>query len=110
GCSLMTSTRPLPVNGSSLRSHANLPQKGSKIEVYPSCRNFSGSEVVFVEGAARNLNPSACCLDLGKGAFVHSVKTPFHRDQIFGVGQIPDGMYIARERGNERSDKVISHG
>jgi hypothetical protein len=93
-----------------LRSSANLPQKGSKIEIDPSHRNLSGFEVVFVEGAARNLNLFARRLDFGKRAFMHGFKSPFHCDQILSVGQIPNGMYIAWERGDERTHKVISHG
>jgi hypothetical protein len=99
----------LLVNRLRLRSRANLPQKGSKIEVNPSRRNPSGPEVVFVEGAARDRNLFARCLDFGKGAFMHGFKTPFHRDQIFSVGQVPNGMYIARKRGDERAHKVVSH-
>jgi hypothetical protein len=95
--------------GLHLRSSANLPQKASKIEVDPSCRNLSGSKVVLVEGTTRNLNLLARSRDFAKTAFMHSVKSPFHRDQIFAVGQVPNGMYIARERGNERPDEVISH-
>jgi len=92
-----------------LRSRANLAQKGSKIEVNPSRRNLSGSEVVFVEGAARDLNLLARCLDFAKGTFVHGFKTPFHRDQILSVGQVPNGMYMARERSDKRTHKVVSH-
>src|ERR1700693_2120330 len=99
-----------PLNRLRLRSSANLPQKGSKIEIDPSHRNLSGFVVVFVEGAARNLNLFARRLDFGKRAFMHGFKTPFHCDQILSVGQIPNGMYIARERGDERAHKVISHG
>ncbi len=105
-----TLTRQLLVSRLRLRSRANLPQKGSKIEVDPSRRNPSGSEVVFVEGAARNRNLPARCLDFGKGAFMHGFKTPFHRDQILSVGQVPNGMYIARKRGDKRAHKVVSHG
>ncbi len=97
------------INRSHLRSRANLPQKGSKIEVDPSCRNLSGFRVVLVEGTTRNLNLFARSLDVAKTACVHSVKSPFHRDQIFDVGQVPNGMHIARERDNERSHEVISH-
>ncbi len=96
-------------HGLHLRSRANFPQKSSKIEVDPSCRNLSGSEVVLVEGTTRNLNLFARSRDFAKAAFMHSVKSPFRRDQIFGVGQVPNRMYIARERGNERPDEVIWH-
>jgi hypothetical protein len=98
------------MNAVRLRSRANLAQKGSNIEVNPSRRNPSGSEVVFVKGAARNRNLFARCLDFGKSAFMHSVKTPFHRDQIFSVGQVPNRMYIAGKPRDERSHKVVSHG
>jgi hypothetical protein len=96
-------------HGLHLRSRANLPQTGGKIEVDPSCRNLSGSEVVLVEGTTRNLNLFARSRDFAKAAFIHSVKIPFHRDQIFGVCQVPNGMNIARQRGNERPDEVVSH-
>src|SRR5437660_2138022 len=104
------SKRQLLFNQSCLRFRANLPQKRGKIEVNPSSRNLSGSEVVFVEGASRNLNLFARCLDVGKGAFMHGFKIPFHRDQAFSVGQVPNGMYVAREPGDERAHKTVSYG
>ena len=100
----------LSVNLFRLRSHANLPQEGGKIEVNPSRRNLFGCEVVFVEGAAKNLNLLARCLDIRKGAPMLRVKTPFHGNQIFRVGQVPNGMYIPRKPCDERTHKVISQG
>lgn len=101
---------PVTVEPSSLHSCADLPQKGSKIEVNASGRDLSTFEVVFVKGAAWNLNLFARCLDVGKAAFMNDFKSPFHRDPTFSVGQIPNGMYIAREPGDERQHKVISYG
>ena len=41
---------------------------------------------------------------------MHGFKTPFHSDQIFSMGQVPNGMYIAGERSDERTHKIVSHG
>src|SRR5579863_5309224 len=95
---------------SRLRSCANLSQKGGKIKVNPSRRDLSGSQVVFVEGAARDLNPSARCVDTGKGAFMNGLETPLHGDQIISVGQVPNGMHVAREPGDERAHKIVPYG
>ena len=40
--------------------------------------------------------------DIRKGPFILGVKTPFHRNQVRSVSQVPNGMYIARECGDER--------
>jgi hypothetical protein len=41
---------------------------------------------------------------------MHGLKTPFHCDQILGVGQASNDVYIAGKRGDERAHKVVSHG
>ncbi len=82
------------VNRIALHSRANLPQESSKIEVNPPRRNLFRYEIVFVEGAARNLNLFTRCRDVGKGTFVHGFKAPFHRDQIPSIGQVPNGMLL----------------
>jgi hypothetical protein len=82
----LSSRNQLLFGGLRLGFDADLPQMRGKIEVNPASRNLSGSEIVFVKGAPRNLDLFAGCLDIGKGAFVHGFKTPFHRDQIFSVG------------------------
>jgi hypothetical protein len=35
------------------------------------------------------------------------IKIPFHRNQVFGVGQVPNGMYVARKSGDERNHEVV---
>ena len=61
-----------------LRSRANLPQEGGKIEVNLSCRNLSCCEIVFTEGAVWNRNLLARCLDIREGALMLAVNAPFH--------------------------------
>jgi hypothetical protein len=75
-----------PSNDWRLCSRTNLPQEGSNIEINPSCRNLSGTEVIFVERAARDLNMSARCLDVCKRTLMDSFKVPFHCNQILSVG------------------------
>jgi len=40
---------------------------------------------------------------------MHGFKAPFHCDQIPSMSQVPNGMHIARERGDERTHKIVSH-
>src|SRR4249920_1197543 len=47
--------------------------------------------------------------DIRKGPFMCGVKIPFHRYQICSVSQVPNRMYIARKRGDERSHEVVPH-
>ena len=93
-----------------LRSRANLPQESRKIKINPPCRNRSGFQVVLVEGAAGNLNLFARSLDARKRAFMHGFKTPFHCDQICGVSEVPNGVYITGKRGHDWVHEVISYG
>src|SRR5580692_1248277 len=88
----------------------NLAHESGKIEVNASSVDLSGFQVVFVEGAAEDLNGPSRGLDIGKAAFMYGVKAPFHGDKLVGMCEVADGMHIAWESINKRNHKVVSNG
>ena len=73
----------------------DLAHQGGEIEVDTAGWDFSGCEIVLVEGAAGNLDGFVGGGDVGEGAFVYGLKAPFDRDELWGVGQVAGGMDVA---------------
>ena len=46
----------------------------------------------------------------GEGPAMHSVETPFDRDEVWSEAQVPDRMNITREPCDKRPDKVVANG
>ena len=93
-----------------LGRRAYLTREGGKVEIDAAGLDFSGCEIVFVEGAAGYLHGFVGSGDVGKSTLVNGIEAPFDGDKIAGVGEISNGVYVSGEGRDEWDYEGIPDG